>query len=211
MSFADLRTVVDLTDKNIGEQGVKDADVRRWISAYRQLPTFDVQVAITRLIDWHEINHNAIEPPFYLYVFYFMRWLEASPPRDGFAVEALKWLQKSKQNRPLGQRSWSYEWIVKRGMGYSVTNFRDLGFDPSAILRADDQKERKKLEALAKISGVMSDYRGPQHATLDLGNGLSARITPLDRLAKDDEGGKVSAFIAFSYDGIIGWDAAKSG
>ena len=212
MAAADLRTIVELTDKNIGQQGVQDADVRRWLAAYRRLSTFDIQLAIARLIDWNEINPHALEPAFYLYVLYVVRWLESSSPREGFAAEALHvGLQKSRQNRPLGQRNWSYEWVVKRGASYGVTNFRDLGFDPASVLREENHKDRKRLVSLAKIAGVVSDYRGPQHALLDLGNGLSARITPLDRLAKDDEGAKASAFIAFSYDGIIGWDATKSG
>ncbi|EGD57570.1 hypothetical protein Y88_1452 [Novosphingobium nitrogenifigens DSM 19370] len=36
---------------------------------------------------------------------------------------------------------------------------------------------------------------------------MFAKITPLDRLSKDDEGKRASAFLSFSYDGLIGWDS----
>ena len=52
----------------------------------------------------------------------------------------------------------------------------------------------------------MRNYRGPQNATLDLGHDLTVRITPLDKLSKDDEGKRVSSFVSFSYDGLVGWD-----
>lgn len=64
-----------------------------------------------------------------------------------------------------------------------------------------------KLEAqLVRVEGIFRGYLGPQFANLDLGFNLFAKITPLDRLSKDDEGKRISAFISFSYDGLIGWD-----
>lgn len=208
---SDLRTIVQMTEQNIVERGVLDTDVRRWLNAYRRLSNFDIATAIDRLVDWSDINPSAIEPPFYLYIFYFLRWLSAPAPRDAYAVQVLKWLNKCQANRPFGQRTWSYEWLVKTKTGSSISNFRDLPLDPSAVLREGKSNEESKLVGLlSRVNGVVSSYRGPQQAELDLGNHLKARITPLDRLAKNDEGAKASAYIAFSYDGLIGWDAKKS-
>lgn len=207
---SDLRTIAQMTERNIVERGVLDTDVRRWLNAYRRLSNFEITTAINRLVEWNDINPSAIEPPFYLYVFYFLRWLSAPAPRDTYAAEALKWLKQCQINRPFGQRTWSYEWLVKTKTGWSISNFRDLPLDPSVVLREGKSSDEAKLVGLlGRVTGVVSSYRGPQQAQLDLGNHLKAKITPLDRLAKDDEGAKASAYIAFSYDGLIGWDAKK--
>ena len=49
-----------------------------------------------------------------------------------------------------------------------------------------------------------------QQAVLDLGQGLTVRFTPLDRVVKDDEGRRASVFISFGYDGPAGWDVRLS-
>jgi hypothetical protein len=54
----------------------------------------------------------------------------------------------------------------------------------------------------------MRNYQGPQNAVLDLGQRVMVRITPLDLLSKEDEGKKISAFVSFAYDGMVGWAPA---
>ena len=208
ISQGDLRTIAQMMERNIQQQGVRDFDIRRWLAAYRRLGSFDVSVAIERLIDWHRLSQKSVDPAFYLYVLYFLRWLTAPTPREGLASQVGEWLKVCQVNRPLGARSWSYEWLEKRGESYRIAHFSDdLDFDPPSVIRTADHPDRKKLNArLARVSGVMRNYRGPQNASLDLGQGIIARITPLDRLSKDDEGRRVSAFLSFSYDGIVGWD-----
>ena len=204
----DLQTITLMMERNIQQQGVRESDIRRWLAAYRRLRSFDVSVAIERLIDWHRLNPKAVEPAYYLYVLYFLRWLAAPAPREGLAREVKEWINICQANRPLGSRSWSYEWLEKKRNAYQIAHFSDdLDFDPPSVIRATEHPERKKLDAeFARINGIMRGYRGPQNASLDLGQGIFLRITPLDRLSKDDEGKRVSVFASFSYDGIVGWD-----
>lgn len=205
----DLEDILRYMERNINHQGVTDADVRRWLNAYRHLNRFDLQIAIERLIDWYRLKPQAVEPVYYLYIFYFLRWLEASPPRDGYANEVLRWLKATQENRPLGHRTWSYEWLAHDRGSYLATRYNELGFDPPTIVRTMNHPDRATMEAqLVRVVGVMRDYRGPQYASLDLGGGLRVRITPLDRLSKDDEGKRVASFVSFSYDGLVGWDPA---
>jgi hypothetical protein len=208
ISQGDLQTISLMMERNIQQQGVRDSDIRRWLAAYRRLRAFDVTVAIERLVDWNRLSPKSVEPAFYLYVLYFLRWLGAPAPREGLAQQVKEWIKICQANRPFGARSWSYEWLEKRGSDYRIAHFADdLDFDPSSIIRAADHPERKKMETrLVRISGIMRDYRGPQNASLDLGQGIMMRITPLGRLSKDDEGKRVSAYASFSYDGIVGWD-----
>jgi len=210
ISQGDLQTVVLMMERNIHQQGARDTDVRRWLSAYRRLRTFDVQIAIERLLDWHNLNAKSIDPIFYLYVFYFLRWLTAPAPREGLAVQVNEWLRKCQASRPFGERGWSYEWLRPDGKRYAIAHFSDLGFDPAVLIRAVDHPDRKKLNTqLARVEGIMRDYRGPQNATLDLGQSVMARITPLDKLSRDDEGRRISALLSFSYDGLVGWDPMR--
>ncbi|MBR1270612.1 hypothetical protein JQ629_24360 [Bradyrhizobium sp. AUGA SZCCT0222] len=207
ISQGDLQTIALMMERNIHQQGVRDADVRRWLSAYRRLRGFDVNIAIERLLDWHNLNPRSVDPVFYLYVFYFLRWLPAPSPREGLALQVNDWIKKSQVNRPFGERAWSYEWLKQEGARFRIANFSDLDFDPPSLIRAPDNPDRKRLDAqLGRVEGTMRNYRGPQNATLDLGQSLMVRITPLDKLSKDDEGKRISAFLSFSYDGLVGWD-----
>jgi tetratricopeptide (TPR) repeat protein len=208
----DLRTIALMMERNINQQGVRDADVRQWLAAYRRMAAFDINLAIERLMDWHNLRPTAVEPVFYLYVFYFLRWLTAPAPREGLAAAVNEWLKFCQANRALGERSWSYEWLEPHGHSYRIVHFKDLqdlGLDPPSIIRIPNHPDRRRLESrLARINGTMRAYQGPQNAMLDLGQKVMVRITPLDRLSKEDEGEKVSAFVSFSYDGIVGWDPA---
>jgi hypothetical protein len=211
---SDLRTIAIMMERNIHQQGVRDSDIRRWLTAYRRLQSFDVSIAIERLIDWHKLSPTSVDPVFYLYILYFLRWLTAPSPREGLASQVNEWLKLCQANRPLGARSWSYEWLERRGNTYRIAHFvDDLDFDPpSIIIRGTNHPDRKKLVArLARVSGILRNYRGPQNASLDLGQDLTVRVTPLDRLSKDDEGKSVAAFVSFSYDGIVGWDPILAG
>ena len=79
------------------------------------------------------------------------------------------------------------------------------GCVPELVLSESDGQRYALLLRLAGKSRLR-DYRGPQQASMDLGQGIIARITPLAKLTKDDEGSRISAFVSFSYEGIVGWD-----
>ena len=206
---SDLRTVVMMMEKNISQQGVRDADIRRWFFAFRHLNTFDKEIAIQRLIDWHGLNPNSVEPVYYLFALNFLRFLSSQGVREPLADEVNRWIKSCQRNRPLGNRSWSYDWLEKRGNGFGLAHFKsDLeGLDPPSLIKGEMPADLAKLEArLARVDGIFRGYKGPQFANLDIGFDVLAKITPLDQLSKDDEGKRVSAFISFSYDGLIGWD-----
>ncbi|MBZ0164823.1 MAG: hypothetical protein K8H74_19190 [Notoacmeibacter sp.] len=209
MSQSDLRTVALMMEKNINQQGVRDADIRRWFSAYRHLDTFDETIAIQRLIDWHGLSPKSVEPVYYLFALNFLRFLSSQGSREALAVEVNRWNGVCQNNRPYGSRSWSYDWCERAGNGFRLAHFRNdmEGFDPPSLIRGGNPADLAKLEArLARVEGTLRRYRGPQFANLDIGFNVFAKITPLDRLSKDDEGKRISAFISFSYDGLIGWD-----
>ena len=205
---ADLVTVEDLTRRNVESQGIRDADVRAWLMAVRHLATFDLDVVIRRLTDWHEMRPASIEAPFYCYVFRFLQWLNREPRNKGYAEESKRWLRVCRGQRQIGERNWGYEWLTPGEGGYGTVHFTELGFDPVHAIRTGDEESARKLSRrLGRVTATLVAYSGPQHATLDLGHGLTMHITPLDRLVRDHVGRRVSAFLSFGYDGPVGWDA----
>jgi hypothetical protein len=119
----------------------------------------------------------------------------------------IHWLEVCSQNRAVGQRAWGYEWL--RGNetdGYSTVHFTELDFDPVSVIRGMSTQSRRRLLELGRINGVVTKYRGPQQATLDLGHNVTLRFTPLEKITRDDEGKRATVYVSFGYDGIVGWD-----
>jgi hypothetical protein len=204
----DLRTIENNMLRNIEEQGVRDSDIRNWFRAFRLLRTYDWSNAVTRLADWSQLRPKSVEPAFYLFAIYFVAWLNSDRRNEALADQAREWLNRSQAIRLPGDRGWGFEWLSRSGERYILTNFRDLIFDPVEALRAGGKKNNEALEAsLARIEGIVKEYQRPQHAMLDLGQRLSVKFVPFERIRKDDEGKRASMFLAFAYDGAIGYDA----
>src|SRR5206468_10142047 len=121
--------------------------------------------------------------------------------------QMIHWLGVCIKNRELGHRAWGYEWLKgDERQGYTTVHFTELDFDPVAVIRGVSVHSRKRLAELGRIEGVVTKYRGPQQATVDLGQGITLRFTPLERITRDDQGKRVKVYASFGYDGIVGWD-----
>jgi hypothetical protein len=208
---SDLRTIKTLTERNIESQGVRDADVRIWLRTVRSMSGFDIESVLRILADWHQLRPTAVEPTFYLYCFYFVWWLGSNRTNPGLARESNTWLEKTRTNRGIGERSWSYEWLGTKETRHRLVNHADLTFDPISIIREHTPEKKKTLDLhLSRVEGTIREYKGPTQAKLDLGQGVMIRFTPLSRIVSDDEGKRGSVFVSFSYDGPIGWDIQLS-
>jgi hypothetical protein len=206
----DLRTMIAMMERNIATADFRDHDVRRWLRASRALPNFDLATCIERLSEWHQLRPSSVEPAFYLFVFYFVRWLNAPSRPRAFAQAANRWSKECRAHRPLGSRSWSYEWLVRGTVGSAAAHFRTLGFDPIEELRDERTGHGTRIATvLARVSGTLVEYKGPQQASIDLGDGVTARCTPRDRFSRDDEGVRVEVLLSFGYDGLVGWDPQR--
>jgi hypothetical protein len=207
---SELQEISDLTERNVLAQGVRDADVRTWLRAYRHIGQFDIDRAVQRMADWHNLRPNSAEPPFYLSMLYFIKWLNSDRKIDGYAEESITWLAIASRNRHIGLRGWGYEWLTASGDGeYSSVHFDELDVDPAHTVRFGSAADRSYLgENLARVEGVVRDYRGPQQAHLDLGHGIVIRFTPREEVHRDDEGKVANLFVSFAYDARMGWDVA---
>ena len=202
----DLQTITRLMERNIETNDFSDSDLSRWLRASRLRRGFQMERAIERLIDWHKLRPNAVEPAFYLYVFYFLQWLNSGRTNEGYIRAVQKWLDVCRQNRPLGNKQWSYEWLVERGGRFNAVHFSDLEFDPVQTIIGRTPQLSGRLKQLGRLEGTLSRYFGPQHALVDLGQHFPIHITPRSEIVRDHEGRRLKMIVSFSYDGAVGWD-----
>lgn len=206
MPDAELQTIVSLMERNIDSTDFSDSDLSRWLRAYRMRRVFDIEHTIERLIDWSNLRPDSIEPVFYLYVFYFIRWLNSQRNNQGYVDSIGHWLNLCREKRPLGVKRWSHEWLISREHHYSSVHYGDLEFDPVQILIGRAPEHLDKLRHLPRVEGTLVRYIGRQHALVDIGQKLTVHITPRMKIVKEHEGRRISTLISFSYDGPIGWD-----
>ena len=202
----DLQTIARLMERNIESNDFSDADLSRWLRASRLRRGFQIERAIERLIDWNKLRPDAVEPAFYLYVFYFLQWLNSGRVNQGYIGAVQKWLDVCRANRSLGNKQWSYEWLVERDGRFNAVHFSDLEFDPVQTMIGRTPEHSGRLRQLGRLEGTLSRYVGPQHALVDLGQRFTIHIVPRSEIVRDHEGRRLRTLISFSYDGVVGWN-----
>ena len=202
----DLQTITRLMERNIESNDFSDSDLSRWLRASRLRRGFQIEGAIERLIDWSKLRPQAVEPAFYLYVFYFLQWLNSGRVNEGYIGALQKWLGLCRENRPLGNKQWSYEWLVERKGRFDAVHFSDLEFDPVQTMIGRTPEHSGRLKQLGRLEGTLSRYVGRQHALVDLGQRFTIHITPRTEIVRDHEGRRIRTVISFSYDGVVGWN-----
>jgi hypothetical protein len=203
---AELQTITQLMERNIESNAFSDSDLSRWLRASRLRRGFEIGRAIERLIDWHNLRPEAVEPAFYLYIFYFLRWLDAGRTHQGYIDAVRKWLGICRENRQLGTKQWGYEWLVERNGRFGAVHFTDLEFDPVQAMIGRTPEDAVRLKELGRLEGTLSRYVGPQHALVDVGQHFTIHITPRNEIVRDYEGRRLNILLSFTYDGPIGWN-----
>ncbi|SHI93329.1 hypothetical protein SAMN02745216_00736 [Desulfatibacillum alkenivorans DSM 16219] len=203
---SDLRTMIIHYDRIIQTPSVRDYDIKCWLNAYRYTKSYDIEKIIHRLLDWHDLSPKSVDPAYYLFIYNVLRWLNSEPRNKGYADEAIRWLTICSENRPIGQRHWGFEWLMKSNSFFSCTNYRELPLDPVQVLQAKDEKTESKLSNFARVTGTISRYHGPQLASIDLGHRLFVNFKPMGIIKKDHMGHRASLMVSFTYDGLNGWD-----
>ncbi len=184
-------------------------DLFTWFNAYRHMDNCDNQVIMERMLEWEKYATNKTEAAYYIYIYRFIQYL-GSGKTQGYAREVLKWLTICKQQRSLGDRVWSYEWLQgSTSNDYKAVSFMELrsqNIDPVKLIQSALPNMKEKLSSFARVSGTIVDYKGPQAANLDLGNGIKAHFVPHQTILRSHEGCAANMMISFSYDGLRGWN-----
>jgi hypothetical protein len=205
---SELSTIVKAMEQNIQSSELNRYDLFTWFNAYRHMNNCDNQIIIERMLEWEKYTTNKAEVAYYLYIYRFIQYLN-SGKTSGYAKEVLSWLTICKQQRSLGDRVWSYEWLQGSAtFGYKSVNYAEIrsqDIDPVKLIQNTPTNMEEKLSFFPHVSGTVVDYKGPQSAKLDLGYGIKVHFVPQQIILRSHEGCAASMIISFSYDGLRGW------
>jgi hypothetical protein len=195
-SARDVRQAVELLEENLRDDPRDFASLLEWLWAARFIP-----VSVDRAADLVETwasTENDRAALFYDYVLTCLRVLKG---HDSAIPEYKRKLERSKERSTFfGNRRFSYEWLgVETELGRIVhhTDLREWN-------RSGDEPPPS---ILARVTGRVNKISGPASGTIDFGRGIEAFFVPqragLHRGV--DENRRVSALLAFRYDGPQAW------
>lgn len=192
----DVRQAVELLEENLRDDPRDFASLLEWLWAARFIP-----VSVDRAADLVEIwasTENDRDALFYDYVLACLRVLKG---QDSAIPEYQRKLERSKERSTFfGNRRFSYEWLgeeTELGRIVHQTDLRDWD-------RSGDQPDPP---ILARITGRVNKISGPASGTIDFGRGIEAFFVPQRAGLHQgvDENRRVSALLAFRYDGPQAW------
>ncbi|HYW74268.1 MAG TPA: OST-HTH/LOTUS domain-containing protein [Pyrinomonadaceae bacterium] len=201
MQLSELRRILDLMDANLRSTGRRDEDYRLWFEAYKLIPEFDAEEAISKLHIWASY-FPSWRAYYYVYIIQFLLWFSGRTDNTDEMDEAIERCQKY----IIGRKNFSSQWLSYRPSQCPLVSEADLspwnkkeGFwEDSSSLRA--------------INGVTDDPMiGPQAGWVLIGGKVRAFFVP----AKDaftpnqDENKPVHFYVGFSPVGLRAWKVSR--
>lgn len=192
LQSAELRRIVGLMELNLRHAGRREDDYKLWFEAYKLLPEFDIDEALSRLRVWAE-RFPSWRAYFYIYAIQFHLWFSGRSQRTDDFEKALDQCKEI----AFGRTNISHSW---------------LGFAPavcplvaSADLGEWDRKKNlwRSTDGLRRINGVIDFMHGPQAGWILIEGHVKAFFVPGKEFsANKDENEPVSFFIGFSPSGL---------
>lgn len=155
LSEAELRRIATLMELNLRQAGRREDDYRLWFEAYKLLPEFDVDEALSRLRVWAE-RFPSWRAFYYVYGLQFYLWFIGRTERtDDFEVA----LERC-QALAFGRKNVSHNW---------------LGWSPEAcpLVASGDLGEWDRRQnfwatagGLRHVNGVIDVIHGPQAGSI---------------------------------------------
>lgn len=201
LELGELQSIKDLVEKNLASSARRDEDYRLWFEAYRHMPDFDIDEAISRLATWADRTAHW-RPHYYLYALYFLKWFfgqtDSTSEMDA-AMEACKKLY-------IGRRGASFLWLGHGPERCPLVSTSDLGeFDR----RGKNFWKNDKL--LRRVAGVIDERPlRPQSGVILIDGLLPAFFVPgRDFIGNQHENQAVSFFLALSAEGLRAWSVTS--
>ena len=194
---AELARIVELAEHNLSQYGAKEEDYRLWFEAYKMLPEFDFDEAISRLQGW-AARFPSWRAHYYQYILYFYLWFTSrSNDAERFRLE-----QQDAQTHILGRTKRSYLWLANSPSWCPLISENDLG---------DWNRNEgfwSNTSPLQRVNGVIDLISGPQAGWIQLDPGVAAFFVPvIGGFQRDsDETEAVNFFLGFSPEGLRAWD-----
>ncbi|MFJ9005045.1 hypothetical protein [Streptomyces canus] len=195
----ELRRVVDLAQRNLSRHDCREEDYRLWFEAYKLLPDFDIDEALSQLELWSD-RFPSWRAHYYRFCLFFHLWLDRrSDSREDFRYE-----QETSAELVLG-RTKSYLWLAKSPRWFPMIAEGDLG-----------EWDRKKTfwrntEPLQRVNGLVDVMYNHWDGKILLGGRVTARFVPNrgDFLPDSDQGKPVNFFLGLRPEGLQAWEVQR--
>lgn len=197
---ANLKSVMDLMEKNIDKEPGNETNIRIWFNALRYLDTDEPELfldeALSKLANWKNIGGNR-EAYYYYFILECIKAIENSSRAESQIPILLRELKDKTRNMP--NKNVIYEWLGKGKGVQRLFNYVDAG------------GERVKYEIVSErgsyLEGIVTHYSNERNATIT-SHGMEVFFTPFPTgqnspsVTKEDVGKKVRFIMGFTYDGV---------
>lgn len=193
----ELRRVVELARRNLSRYDGRAEDYRLWFEAYKQLPEFDADEALSLLEGWLD-RLPTWRGHYYRYCLLFHLWFL------GLNNDTAEFREAQRISRDLvsGRPKQSYLWFAKKPGGYKLIADSDLG--------EWDRKRNfwKNAEPLRRVNGRIDMMHNLWSGFIRLDGSVTAFFVPKqgDFLPGSDAEKPVNFFLGMSPDGLQAWD-----
>lgn len=210
LSGKNLKRIYELANENIQSGTASHRDYLNWFQAYRRIPGFNFNEAISTMDMW-ALNGEAVDAHYYLFALYFIKWHQGLSTDISLARQNLE-----KTRRASGGRNWSHEWMSKQEKyACGLVHHNDLGTWGN---KTDGHPFFNNLEPLLRVRGVITKIKdaksgeisiyqstAPSQEVRNTGRMDAFFIPGIDFISGRDENTYVSAYIGFSYEGLRAW------
>ncbi|MGW4852769.1 P-loop NTPase [Streptomyces sp. NPDC004288] len=200
LGHAELRRVAELARQNLARYDCREEDYRLWFEAYKQLPEFDVNEALSQLQLWSD-RFPSWRAHYYRYCLLFHLWFTNRSNH----VEPFRHEQQQSRELVFGRSKWSYLWLAKGPQWYPAIADSDLG--------EWDRKKTfwKHTDQLQRVNGLIDVMRNPWSGDIKLDGSVTAFFVPNrgEFLPDGDENTEVNFFLGMSPDGLQAWEVRR--
>ena len=197
-----IRTVVELLDRNLEEDPRGQQNIRLWMQASRFQEEPPSLESVVEQVQYWRAEPGVVDAVYYAYI------LNALLAMDGLRLAFQRYEQHLEECRELTRfrrnRDRSYEWLGDGpGIARLVHQSRLGDWD-------HDQGFWENTRPLMRVRGRVAKINGPQAGFIELSGGLEAFFVPAkSRLHLGSENTPVTVFLGFSYDGPRAWDVSR--
>ena len=207
LSQRELKTISDLTERNLAEEPESDANLRLWFRAARFTGRTSVDRAAETL-SLRKLRSPTIDTLYYLYI---LKFLQSDEGALSMANEARELMAECRATSVASAfpRTRIFEWSGTQ------TGLKAL-VNPSELGGWDDAKNFVVNEhLLRRVRGTVSRIQSPASGQIELTNGLTAFFVPSMAMVEggfvkgSHEGRQVEFYLGVSYEGLRAWSISE--